>query len=323
MPRRVLLLPPVLAKRARIVISNSSNGQSHQMEKSLSRLLNKLCLLESNNCRPSKSVVRAIAKLNDTLISGSCEMALIMIGHAEEISALNLMEENCTPGPIKLAGLEFHGFVPGCGPASLINSLRDGGWPHLHNLWEHDLVAAFDTADLSILWKENTGKLRIPLSMSLVRAVMSSGLIERRALLSRKVFLKSDFAAAAIKQFPFLRPGLKIFSSKELIQGSPLSPILFIFYLAATSLGDSPLDSPLNQKFWIYGDNVYSKREKPPQWINCRWKSPVLLGCQGKTLGLDYRLVSSGRLLVSHHYNPYSEGVQRKLDLHWTDSNER
>lgn len=49
--------------------------------------------------------------------------------------------------------------------------------------------------------------------------------------------------------------------------------------------------------------------------MNCLWKEPILLGRRGKTLGLDYEFLPSGRMVVNHSYKPYSQGVQRKLDL--------
>jgi len=52
--------------------------------------------------------------------------------------------------------------------------------------------------------------------------------------------------------------------------------------------------------------------------MNCHWKEPSSLGRSGKTLGLDYRFLSDGRLVVNHVNEAYRLGVQRKLDAYVT-----
>jgi len=318
-PRRFVLQPPLDKRRGRLVISNSRNPNHHQLEKGLARLICRICLLESNNFRLSRSVTRAVQQLNDSLICGNignamrwCEVVRNVASQVEQENKFN------GRGPLLLAGLEFHGFISGCSPATTLISLKDNGLGIIP-LWEHDLSAAFESADLSLLIQKDTVKqLGIPVTLSLVAAVMSSALIERRALLSVRTFLAESFAAASIKQFPDLRPGVTRFGHNQLIQGSPLSPILFNIYLAVTSLGDGlRKDSQLNQKFWVYGDNVYTTSYYPPSWPNCRWKPAVMLGHEGTTLGLAYKLASNGRLVVTHPNISYATGVQRKLDEHW------
>jgi len=319
-PRRIVLIEKKDSKRARLVVSNKSNEQHHSLEGKLSALLTRLCLLENKCYVPSRSLKRALFRLNSALIQHNLLLAMKLVKECSVLLALEMEENSLNAlGPLHLGGVEFHGFVPGCNPSSIIISLLDSSlWPS-HPIYEHDIKSAFETADLSLLSSVDSKKLGIPLSLDLVRAIMSSDLIVRRAIVSRKDYNKSSFAAAAIKQFPGVEFSVPImFSSNRLIQGSPLSPLLFILFLAVTSVNSSvSFGGEVSNQLWCYGDNIYSFDPAPPDWADCYWKNPVYLGSSGKTLGLDYQFSSSGRLLVSHSYHPYANGVQKKLDQRW------
>jgi len=268
-----------------------------------------LCLLESNGCSLPISLKRVLAKLCSSLKTNNRLLALKWVEIALQII---VSQGNVPAGPILLAGAEFHGFVRGCSPASILVSLRVSGWPRI-TLWEHDIKSAFESCDLDVIVSNHPLRSRLPRVLSLVGSIMSSDLIVRSALLSDKIFSHPDFVAASIKQFPGIQPGIRNFTTNELIQGSPISPILFILYIAALSFGEIP-SGGIKRSLWVYGDNVYSVSSLPPCWNNCQWKPPVRLGTRGKTLGLEYHLDDAGRLVVSHSNEAYSLGVQRKLD---------
>jgi len=294
-------------------------------------LLTRLCILESAGIRPNKSLRRALAQLVDSLVCNNLSLAIKWCSVVGKVLA-DQAEKETLPlvGPICLAGIQFHGFVPGCSPATILISMRAAGWPS-QTFYEHDIKSAFETADLHSLAK-NGFLLGIPHTSSLAVGIMGSRLIVRSALLGGKVFEKPGFAAAAIKQFPRMtQPGIYNFNNNELIQGSPLSPILFILYLASTSLTSMQLvtrDCPFGKQiahsesdavkgkinYWVYGDNVYTSEATHPEWADCLWKEPNTLGTMGKTLGLDYYFFH-GRLIVHHPHKPYQRGVQKRLDL--------
>jgi len=276
----------------------------------------RLCLLESTGYEPTRQEKRILARLNKSLVEHNLCLSLKLIGYLVHIGPESKSENpSSVLGPLALAGHEFHGFVPGCSPASLLISMKRAGWPR-QIFWEHDLKAAFETVNLQVLHHPSSSFLGIPHAISLALAVMGSSLVERRGKLTLKTFRKVDFPVASSKQFPGLNPGVITFSHHKLIQGSPLSPILCIIYMAASSLiidnGSVQSGGP-NNKLLIYGDNIYSQSRNPPGWIGCSWKEPVMLGLSGRTLGLDYRL-DHGRLVVASHCDSYSRGVQRKLD---------
>lgn len=289
----------------------------------MARLLSRLCILESRGYYPKKSLRRALAKLIDSLISNDLENSLWWCSVAVELLTDQMSRVGLpSVGPIRLAGLEFHGFVPGCSPATILNSLRNADWPR-RIFFEHDIRSAFDTADLHFL-SLSGDKLGIPNSISLALGIMRSRLVVRTALLEDKVINNPSFAAAAIKQFPKMTlPGTYKFNPNELIQGSPLSPILFIINLAATSLINNGMKSECPSqrsvvkgnivKYWVYGDNVYCCHSTPPKWANCLWKEVNVLGATGITLGLEYSFIQ-GRLVVQHPHKPYQMGVQKILD---------
>jgi len=308
--RSIKLVSPE-GKRSRLIISNCRNAQHHHLERMLGRLLTNLCLLESNDQQINNRLRRVLALLNKSLIGNDLTRSIELSS-----TALKMVMDyyNVPCGPLILGDAEFHGFVPGCSSSSILISLQDSGWP-LEIFWEHDIKAAFESCNLSVL-RSNFKLLGIPNSSSLAVSIMRTDLVIRRAYLRESVYHSKDFASASTKQFPGIQPGIRNFTTNELIQGSPLSPILFILYLAATSLGDRPAESP--RSHWIYGDNVYSKSPFPPVWSNCHWKEPSSLGRSGKTLGLDYEFLSDGRLFVNHVNDAYRLGVQRKLDSYVT-----
>jgi hypothetical protein len=289
---------------------------------------------------------RALAKLDDALSRGDLARATAVCYSCDRFLFEYLSEcdgrkgyfldsikgrDQLFVGPLVLGGLEFHGFVPGCSPGTLLVSLRKAGWPLALPLWEHDVKAAFDTANLGILFHSIPNELLgVPFTLKLARSVMGSGLVVRRALLEESVTHHPEWAVTAAKQFPNLSPGVVTFGPQALIQGSPLSPILFILFLASASLvekvqrGESAVPGINHGNnpapvYWIYGDNVYSRESIPPNWSHCHWKAAVPLGVDGKTLGLTYKLDGARLVVYYPEWIPYQKGVQRKLDAALSD----
>ena len=235
---RIIKLVTPDGKRSRLIISNCRNRQHHHLERLLARLLTNLCLLESNDHQINTRLRRALAKLNKSLIGNDLACSIRV---CSEVQKIVTDYYNVPLGPLILGDAEFHGFVPGCSSSSLLISLQDSGWP-LDVFWEHDIKAAFESCNLSVL-RSNFKFLGIPNSSSLAVTIMRTDLVIRRAYLRESVYHSKDFASASTKQFPDLSPGIRTFTNQELIQGSPLSPILFILYIAATSLGGRHAES--------------------------------------------------------------------------------
>lgn len=283
------------------------------LERKLAKVLQALFRLETALFpkRCPRNVRDGISLLIEVLLRGDLAAAERMAGEMMETLSGCGVE-----GPISWRGLEVHGFLTGCSPGTILRSMTSEGWPLHKEVYEHDLKSAYEQVDLSdvpqILFTAGLFQ-----SSRLVEVLCSNiSLIVRTAKIKKGISSKSEFLQAWSKQFPTWRSEEKflyIFPNSKLIQGSPLSPILFNVW--ATSLHHvSTLHLGDRGRLWAYGDNFYSENIKPPfAHSELIWKTPILLGREGKTLGLSYSLDENLQLTVSANWKPYAKGVNKVL----------
>jgi len=210
--------------------------------------------------------------------------------------------------------LTCHGFVKGCSPGTALRELLKRSWisPEF-NAYEYDLSAAYESISISDSRIAEGSKL-FPISSILVRSIIESPIIIKYAILDSKARaeLISNSSSARLmwhKQFPAWswRRNSFTFSSRQLIQGSPLSPVLFN-YLLSTFIGNISGD-------WIvYGDNFYGISSTVPI-PGLLWKDGVQIS--SGTLGLKFSWTKEGsvdKLLVYSSDPGYRRGVQRLLN---------
>lgn len=304
-----------LNKKNRFILDNTHNRNGHRLEKLLNKILLALAIIESQHLLKDleyEELRKKIHLLSEKLLWSNVEEACNI---AESILNFigNSIEDSKLCGPLVVKGknssLTIYGFMRSCNPGTTIAGLISCGYlgPSLSGL-EFDLKAAYEQIEFTESHL-SIGSSLFPITFSLVGSILNSSHVVRLAKKHPALLNSPERIKRWHKQYPgwsSLRNSFT-FKSSCLIQGSPMSPILFNLFLCTL------LDKMLGD--WVvYGDNFYSHPYHPSYSLpipGYHWKNPVLV--KHGTLGLKFNWIN-GKLAVYHSYGPYKIGTQRAID---------